>query len=270
VDIDRDRPTFGLIVGDYSGNVEQHIAGHDATALRKTPACPSPTDDVIHRMPTFDPRESDFQGILEDDPVCGQLDLDFGAAANLFTDRRSGALLVGDLQKSGVYHVVRTDTMTDFNYTADGSPQSSSTKSVWTAEVGQSCELCNSSSTAYDALTRTVFADVAPGTFMVAISAEDGSVRWRTPVGDGAHYQSVSYANGVVYTVDNGGRLLAFDADNGSLLLQESLIPAAADMSASTIDTGLDSITFGSGGVSVARHSVFAADGSHIIALRVK
>lgn len=268
VDLDRDRPSFGQVVGDYTGNVEQHIAGHDATVLRTTPLCPSPTDDVIHQAPTLDQRESDLQGIIEDDPVCGQLDLDFGAAANLFTDPHSGALLVGDLQKSGVYHVVRTDTMTDFSYTSDGTPTPSSTRPAWTAEVGESCQLCNSSSTAYDARSRTIFADVAPGTFMVAISAVDGSVRWRTPIGDGAHYESVSYANGVVYTVDNGGRLLAFDADDGTLLLQESLIPAAAGDAPSTGDTGLDSVTFGSGGVSIARHTVFAADGSHIIALR--
>ena len=34
---------------------------------------------------------------------CGQLNLDFGATPNLFTDA-SGQPLVGDLQKAGVYH----------------------------------------------------------------------------------------------------------------------------------------------------------------------
>ena len=269
VDLDRGRSTFGDVLGDYSGNVEQHIAGIDATQLRSTPLCPSPTDEVVQQTPTVDPRESDFQGLVEDDPVCGQLDLDFGAASNLFTDPRTGALLVGDLQKSGVYHAVRTDTMTDFTYAADGTPRPSSTKPVWTSEAGASCALCNSSSSAYDPASRTIFADVAPGTFMVAISAIDGTVRWRAPVGDGAHYQSVSFANGVVYTVDNGGRLLAFDAKTGDVLLQQSLIPAATGGSPSPSDTGLDSVTFGSGGVAIARHTVFAADGSHIVALRL-
>jgi outer membrane protein assembly factor BamB len=39
-----------------------------------------------------------------------QLDLDFGAAANLFTSS-DGTELVGDLQKSGVYHVADAATM---------------------------------------------------------------------------------------------------------------------------------------------------------------
>ena len=66
-----------------------------------------------------------------DDPVCGQLDLDFGASANLFR-ASDGTELVGDLQKSGVYHVADAAIM----------------KPAWTALVGASCEVCNAASTA--------------------------------------------------------------------------------------------------------------------------
>src|SRR5207237_1595118 len=68
-----------------------------------------------------------------DDPVCGQLDLDFGAAANLFTTS-DGTKVVGDLQKSGVYHVANASTMQPY----------------WTTIVGPSCFACNAASTAFD------------------------------------------------------------------------------------------------------------------------
>ena len=86
-------------------------------ALSQTPACQVSADPAVP-----DPL---------DDPVCGQLDLDFGAAANLFRTS-SGTELVGDLQKSGVYHVADAATM----------------KPAWTALVGASCQACNAASTA--------------------------------------------------------------------------------------------------------------------------
>jgi len=45
-----------------------------------------------------------------------------------------GTELVGDLQKSGVYHVADAATM----------------KPAWTALVGASCQACNAASTAFD------------------------------------------------------------------------------------------------------------------------
>jgi hypothetical protein len=267
IDVDRNRVTFGDIVATYTGNVEQDVAGVDASALSKTPACPMPGDELTRSIPQFDPRQRIAQNLTDNSATCGQLDLDFGAAPNLFG--RKGALEVGELQKSGAYHAVAVRTMTDFTYAADGTPVPAATKPVWVARAGESCQACNASSTAYDDRSRTIFADVSPGTTMVAISADNGSILWRAPVGDGVHYESVTYANGVVYTVDNGGGFDAFDSRTGNVLMHRSLIQAATGNRSITTDSGTDSLTFGSGGIAIARHTVFVADGSHIIALRL-
>ena len=57
------------------------------------------------------------------------LDLDFGASPNLFRDA-SGRLVLGDLQKAGVYHAVYTDQMT----------------SAWQTTVSVPCFSCNATS----------------------------------------------------------------------------------------------------------------------------
>ncbi|HKN94053.1 MAG TPA: PQQ-binding-like beta-propeller repeat protein, partial [Thermoleophilaceae bacterium] len=117
IDLDRTRPTFGQIVAAYPGNVDQYtdtlqtLSGTPVCAASDNPSVPYPLDD----------------------PACGQLDLDFGASANLFTDSH-GTKLVGDLQKSGVYHAANADTM----------------KPAWSEIVGVSCQACNAASTAFD------------------------------------------------------------------------------------------------------------------------
>src|SRR5438874_4658369 len=117
IDLDPSRPTFGQIVASYEGNVDQYTSTLEE--LSHSPACEvSANPEVPYPL---------------DDPVCGQLDLDFGAAANLFTTG-DGTKVVGDLQKSGVYHVANATTM----------------EPVWTALVGPSCFACNAASTAFD------------------------------------------------------------------------------------------------------------------------
>jgi hypothetical protein len=115
IDLHRARPTFGQIVASYPGNVDQYASA--LQQLSQTPACEASADPAVP-YPL-------------DDPVCVQLDLDFGAAANLFKTS-DGRELVGDLQKSGVYHVADAATM----------------KPAWTALVGASCQACNAGSTA--------------------------------------------------------------------------------------------------------------------------
>src|SRR5438034_5652733 len=117
IDVNPSRATFGQIVASYEGNVDQYASTLEE--LSHTPAC-----EVSANPEVPDPL---------DDPVCGQLDLDFGAAANLFTTG-DGTKVVGDLQKSGVYHVADAQTM----------------EPVWTALVGPSCFACNAASTAFD------------------------------------------------------------------------------------------------------------------------
>jgi outer membrane protein assembly factor BamB len=211
VDLNPKRPTFGQIVAAYKGNVDQYTQA--LQQLAQTPACAASTGAP-------DPL---------DNPVCGQLDLDFGAAPNLF--HSNGHLLVGDLQKSGVYHVAAAGDM---------SP-------AWSTVVGASCQVCNAASTAASA--GSVFGESTPGGLAFGLSQASGAIGWATPVGDGVHYQSTSVANGIVYTFDTTGFLDAFDATSGALLMRR---PMTADAQAPTA-------SFTSGGIAIAYHTVFVA-----------
>jgi len=227
IDLDRSRATFGEIVAAYKGNPDQY----DQTLQQAshTPVCAATDSDSV---PT-----------PLDDPACGQLDLDFGAAPNLFRTS-SGHLLVGDLQKSGVYHAADAGTM----------------KGAWTALVGGSCLLCNAASTAFDG--HAVLGVSTPGGIMNAIGRDDGSVLWRAPVADGLHYEGTSVADGVAYTFDGDGFLDGFDAATGSVLLHRPM----------SADTGSAMANLVSSGVAIAGHTVLvaAADPSdgYVIAYR--
>ena len=213
LDIDRDRPTFGTVVASYKGNVDQY----DGTlqTLSQLPTCS--VSDLNATWPL-------------DDPVCGQLDLDFGASPNLMTDA-AGQLLVGDLQKSGTYHVAHARDMSR----------------AWSTLIGGTCQACNAASTAYDG--KSVYVIGTPGGALWSLNATDGARNWVTPVADGVHYQSISSAAGVVWTVDGNGFLDAWNATDGTPLVKR---PMSADVTGSTA-----SLT--SAGVAIADHTVFAA-----------
>lgn len=215
IDVDRSRPTFGTIVGSYAGEPDQYT--QQLAALSQTPACAL----------------SDSNGLTWplDDPVCGQLDLDFGASPNLINGP-SGRLLVGDLQKSGVFHAANASDMS----------------SAWHTLVGASCAVCNAASSAYDG--SAVYVVGTPGGVLWSLDATTGSVRWETPVADGVHYQSVSTADGVVYTVDSNGFLDVWSAATGAPLAKRSI----------TVDAGAPLGGLTSTGVAIADHTVFAAN----------
>jgi outer membrane protein assembly factor BamB len=212
VDVDPSRPTFGEVVAAHHGNVDQYT--DTLQALSHTPACAA-TEQVT--FPT-------------DDPVCAQLDLDFGASPNLVTGA-NGQPVVVDLQKSGVVHAARTDGMT----------------TAWSTLVGGSCLFCNAASTAYDGTH--VFVVGTPGGVLWSLDATTGARQWATPIADGVHYQSVSVAAGVVYTVDGDGFLDAVDAATGSILLRRPM----------TVDAIAPTASLSSAGIAVADHTVFAA-----------
>jgi polyvinyl alcohol dehydrogenase (cytochrome) len=216
IDLDRSRPTFGEIVASYQGNVDQYASA--LQTLSQTPACQVSADPSVP-----DPL---------DDPVCGQLDLDFGASANLFRTS-AGTELVGDLQKSGVYHVADAATM----------------KPAWTALVGASCQACNAASTAVDG--NAIEGVGTPGGTMFSLARDSGSTNWVSPVGDGVHYQSVSVADGVAWTVDGASNLDGFDATTGRPLVRR---PMSVDAGSAVTDAT-------SSGVSIAEHELFAAAG---------
>jgi outer membrane protein assembly factor BamB len=164
-----------------------------------------------------------------DRPECGQIDLDFGASPTLFRNSE-GKLVVAALQKSGVVHAAYADTM----------------EKAWSTVVGAPCAACNVSSTAWDGKD-TIFVAGSPGSMMFGLDADTGSYKWAAPIGDGTHYQPVSYANGVVYTVDTSGRLDTFDAALGAPAFSR---PMSADVG--------DTCTALSGGVAIAANHVFA------------
>lgn len=216
IDLDQARSTFGQIVATYPGNVDQYASA--LQALTQTPACQISADPSVP-----DPL---------DDPVCGQLDLDFGAAANLLKSS-SGTELVGDLQKSGVYHVANAATM----------------KPAWTALVGASCQACNAASTA--ATGGAVYGVGTPGGVMFSLAGDNGHANWTTPVGDGIHYESTSAADGVVWTVDSQANLDGFDAATGQVLVRRPL----------SVDAGAPIVNNTSSGVAIAEHGLFVAAG---------
>jgi polyvinyl alcohol dehydrogenase (cytochrome) len=214
IDLARSRPTFGQIVAAYKGNVDQYA--EELQTLSHTPACAA-SDTPQFNYPL-------------DDPVCGQLDLDFGASPNLFTS--NGRTLVGELQKSGVYHAARADTMGP----------------AWTALVGVSCAACNAASTAFDG--SSIAGVGTPGGAMFSLNRDSGEKNWTIPIADGVHYQSTSTAAGVLYTIDGNGFLDVIRASSGETLTRR---PMSQDTGAPMGGQATSS------GVAIAEHTVFAA-----------
>ena len=218
IDLDPARKTFGKIVGVFKGETDHYIAGLD-----KQPVCQMFGDQLVY---------------VAWSAGCVQLDLDFGASPNLFTDS-SGHTLVGDLQKSGVYHVVHADTM----------------KEAWKSIVGIPCFSCNAASGAFDSGGIYVAA-AAPGQ-LISLT-KSGQYRWATPIGDGTHYQSVSAANGLVYAMDNYGTMNVFDASTGLLQMRR---PLAMDVHHPYADAS-------STGIAIARNTIYAASSEWVVAFR--
>ena len=214
IDLDRSRPlTFGQVVASYKGNPDQYT--EELQALSQTPACAASETNQTWPL---------------DDPVCGQLDLDFGASPSLFRDA-SGRLLVGELQKSGVFHAARASDMA----------------AAWHALVGLSCALCNAASTAFDG--SAVAGVGTPGGVFFSLAPATGASRWSQPLADGVHYESTSSAAGVDYTVDSLGFLDAFDAATGASVLKRSV----------AADAGTPVAPIASNGIAIAGHTVFVA-----------
>ncbi len=216
-------PGFGAIVGSLKGNVDQ--------VLEVVQTVAGPTCMLLGADPALQ---------FPDSIPCLQVDLDFGAPPNLFRDA-NGVLLIGDLQKSGVYHVGNAETMAP----------------AWQTLVGLPCTFCNAAATAWDRSGR-LFSESTPGGLMVGLNATGGAVSWVSPVLDLIHYQAVSSANGVVYTVDSLGFFDAFEASTGLPLVRRLM----------ALDTGFPALGLSSSGVAIARHTVYAALGDAVVAYR--
>ena len=216
IDVNPSRATFGQIVASYEGNVDQYTA--TLQELSRSPACEATAGEEVP-----DPL---------DNPVCGQLDLDFGAAANLFTTA-GRTKVVGDLQKSGVYHVANAATMAP----------------VWTSLVGPSCFACNAASTAFDG--SSIYGVATPGGTMFSLDRSTGAKNWLSPLGDGTHYQSTSTAAGVAWTVDSAANLDGVETASGTPLVHRPL----------SADAGAPIPNLTSAGIAIAEHQLFVAAG---------
>ena len=220
IDGDPSRKSFGDVVDHYKGKPDQYVKGADRQAV-----CENFADETT---------------VLVWSVGCLMLDLDFGASPNLFRDEK-GRLILGDLQKAGVYHAVNTEDM----------------KQEWESIVSIPCFSCNATSGAY--ANGRVFTVGSPPGHLVGIGTKGGTKslpQWSYPMHDVIHYQSVSTANGVVYVVDGLGNLNMVEAATGRPLMRR---PISLDVEGNGVDTA-------SQGVSIARNSVFVADGTYIIA----
>jgi outer membrane protein assembly factor BamB len=227
LDVRRDRATFGTYVGGMKGNVEQY---DPAARELVDPVCEAAGDDP------------NLQLIVGDSAPCLQLDLDFGAPPNLFT-APDGRLLIGDLQKSGVYHVADATTMAK----------------EWSAVVGVSCAVCNAAATAWDR-NGALYGVSSPADNAFSLT-NAGATRWLSPVADGTHYQSTTSAGGAVFTLSNTGELVAFDAATGVPLLRR---PMALDLA----DPSQVPAALSSSGIAVASGTLYVAAGNAVIAYR--
>jgi outer membrane protein assembly factor BamB len=220
IDFDEDRDTFGTIVDSYKGDNDQYYPGLD-----RQPVCDAFGDQLVVVWSL----------------ACLQLDLDFGASPNLFRDSL-GNLILGDIQKSGVYHAVYADQMSR----------------KWTQIVGGPCVACNAASAAYAEVDGEgrVFGVSTPGGTTYALQAEQGRYRWIQPVADGIHFQATSTAGGVVFTIDNGGFLTMSDASTGLPIAKRNVME---DTNASPIDQS-------SQGIAIAYDMVFVNHGPYTLA----
>ena len=136
-------------------------------------------------------------------PVAGP-DYDFGASPNLI-DGPKGEKLVGEGQKSGTYWALDRSSM----------------QPVWQASTGPGGYLGGVlGSTAYDG-TRIYGANSLNGE--VFALGRDGAPAWTAQETGQVHFAPTAVANGVVYTVDPGGTVVARDPSSGAELQRLSL-----------------------------------------------
>ncbi|MEX2554801.1 MAG: PQQ-binding-like beta-propeller repeat protein [Actinomycetota bacterium] len=228
-DVDRTRPTFGRIVGAYQGLPERYLP------LPDPPTCFPNDGSAIG--PDFVGRDFD---VYVRSVLCVQMDLDFGASPQIFAG--PDGTYVGALQKAGVYHVARADTM----------------QKVWTAPLAPPFFYGNASTAATDGTSIFVGASL-PG-HMVSLTAHDGAYEWISPIVDLLHYNGVAYANGLVYTTDTKGFLDIYRAADGVPVAHR---PMHADVGALLLNADVTSA-----GVAIARNTVYAAANEFLIAYR--
>ena len=221
LDLRRGSESFGTFVGSYKGDVEEFFP-----QLADDPAC----EEV-----------EEVNGVFVAGLECLNLDLDFGATPNIYTDE-TGRRVVAAGQKSGVVHFIDAVDMTGVGKTLVGVP------SAVGGIVG---------SAAYDG--ENIYGPHTVGGYLWSMNGSTHGVNWLSPTGDGVHWgPPVTHANGVLWTVDLKGFLLAYDAATGLL---RNTVPLNVGTAPDGLPTVADRPTLTWGGVTVARHAVFASVG---------
>ncbi len=215
IDVDPHRPTFGAIVAHYHGTNDQYVDG-----LTTKPQCAAYVDVF----------------------TCETSDFDFGATPQLFTDA-SGRSVVGDHQKSGVYHVADASTMAG----------------LWKQTVGGPFGWFGGEGTASFDGQSVIVAGNIPGV-LSSLRGSDGARNWVTPIADGIHFQSVTTANGVAYAIDTRGLLDIWDTATGLQLAVKAMGQEIGSPTTGAFSTGYS--------IAVARHTVFVPYGDTLVAYR--
>src|SRR5258706_365515 len=83
----------------------------------------------------------------------------------------------------------------------------------WSPTLAATCSPCNAASTAVD--DHGIAGVATPGGVAFSIT-RGGKRRWVAPVLDGVHFQSMSAASGVDYTIDGNGFLDGFSQATGA------------------------------------------------------
>lgn len=194
IDLDRNSRDFGEVIGSYRGEPEGYF-------------------EALEELPCIDLRLINGTGLkpplLQGAGGCTNLNLDFGASVNLFPDPNNpDRLLAGDGQKSGVYHIIDTESMTEHSRTVLNPP------SVLGGIIGNS---------GYDG--RFVYGSSVIGGYLWSLDPLDGAIRWISPLLDLVHWgPSVALANGVLYTVDFLGFFNAVDMETGLVLFKRQML----------------------------------------------
>jgi polyvinyl alcohol dehydrogenase (cytochrome) len=192
LDLDRSRRTFGKIVATYKGTPDS-VTGYN------NPVCQSVGGTAWVNG-----------GIYGASPTCGQTDIDFGVGPTLWRNAK-GQLMGAATQKSGWLHVFHADTMT----------------TAWDRHLFVSLSALGGNIVRIATDGKTLYVVANPGV-IYALSAEDGTLRWRSPLtGVPTKGGNVALANGVVYYVDEPAAR-AWDATTGKPLWISSPSPGAS------------------------------------------
>jgi outer membrane protein assembly factor BamB len=221
VDLNRASADFGRIVASYKGLHDTLVPG-----AQDQPVC--------HASPNTNYPPYHFSA------TCLAVDVDFGASPSLFES--GGKKLVGDLQKSGTYHVVDRTDMTG----------------VSTTQIGVPCFACNAASPAY--ADGHAFVGAGPPGQLASIDVSNGLPSWAAPIAGGLNFNPVSVANGVVWTSDSLGFLEGYDQATGVLLVKRNM---KDDTGAARMDQ-----TTSASGIAIAHNTLYAAGYNFVIAYR--